>query len=90
MQSRWQKTLLDPILLNASQSGSLPGVVALLTDAENTRYVHASGGRDWHTGTPMTPDTVFWIASMSKLVTIIAALRLVEQGQLDLDAPASR
>jgi len=89
MQTPWQ-TALDPIVLDASQDGKLPGVVALLTDADATRYVSASGVRDLDTGTPMTTDTVFWIASMSKLVTITAALRLLEQGRLSLDEPASR
>jgi len=89
MQPPWQ-TVLDPVLLESTQGGKLPGVVALLTDADDTRYVSASGVRDLGTGTPMTPDTVFWIASMSKLVTIAAALRLLEQGRLNLDEPASR
>ena len=37
----------------------------------------------------MTPDTVGWIASMTKAVTGAAAMQLVERGRLDLDAPAS-
>ena len=37
----------------------------------------------------MTPDTVGWIASMTKALTGSAAMQLVEQGRLDLDAPAS-
>jgi len=89
MQPPWQTTL-NPVLIDASEDGKLPGVVALLTDGEDTRYVHASGVRDTNTGTPMTADTVFWIASMTKLVTITAALRLLEQGRLSLDEPASR
>ena len=37
----------------------------------------------------MTPDTVGWIASMTKAITTAAAMQLVEQGRLELDAPAS-
>jgi len=38
-------------------------------------------------GTAMTADTVMWIASMTKAVTSVAAMQLVEQGRLSLDAP---
>ena len=38
----------------------------------------------------MTPDTVVWIASMTKALTATAAMQLVEQGKLDLDSPATR
>ena len=39
---------------------------------------------------PMKPDAIFWIASMTKPVTSVAAMMLVEEGKLDLDAPVSR
>jgi CubicO group peptidase (beta-lactamase class C family) len=39
--------------------------------------------------TPMTADTVFWIASMTKAITGTAAMQLVEQGKVNLDSPAS-
>ena len=38
----------------------------------------------------MSPDSIFWIASMTKPVTSVAAMMLVEEGELDLDAPVSR
>jgi CubicO group peptidase (beta-lactamase class C family) len=38
----------------------------------------------------MNPDVIFWIASMTKPVTSVAAMMLVEEGKLDLDAPVSR
>jgi CubicO group peptidase (beta-lactamase class C family) len=41
------------------------------------------------TGTAMTPDTMFWIASMTKALTSTAAMQLVEQGKLSLDKPIS-
>ena len=43
--------------------------------------------RDVTSGTPMTPDTVVWIASMTKAVTGACAMQLVEQGRLSLDEP---
>jgi Beta-lactamase len=42
------------------------------------------------TGAAMTPDTMFWIASMTKAVTSVAAMQMVEQGKLSLDKPISR
>ena len=47
----------------------------------------AAGVRDVTTGAPMRPDSVVWIASMTKAVTAAAAMQLVEQGKLSLDAP---
>jgi len=82
--------VLDQTLSDATQAGMLPGVVALLSGADETQYIHASGVRSTDTRTPMTQDTVFWLASMSKLVTSVAALQLVEQGRLNLTEPASR
>lgn len=42
------------------------------------------------TGSPVTPDTVFRVGSLTKTFTAVAVLQLWEQGRLDLDAPASR
>jgi CubicO group peptidase (beta-lactamase class C family) len=38
---------------------------------------------------PVTPESVFWLASMTKPITTLAALRLVEKQELDLDAPVA-
>jgi methyl acetate hydrolase len=66
------------------------GVVAGITDHERTLYLGAAGVRDVGTGEPMTTDTVMAIFSTTKAVTGTVALQLVEQGRLDLDAPASQ
>lgn len=81
---------LDRILEAAVASGDLPGVVATVRSREGTRYEGAFGKRELGQPTPMSPDTVFWIASMTKAVTTVAVMQLVEQGLIDLDAPASR
>lgn len=47
------------------------------------------GLADVLTGTPITPDTVFRIASISKTMTAIAVMQLWEQGLVELDAPAN-
>ncbi|MCF4164249.1 beta-lactamase family protein [Zavarzinia compransoris] len=66
----------------------VPGVVALATDAKGTIYAGAAGRRSLADPAPMTEDTVFAIFSCTKAVTGTAILQLVEDGLLDLDAPA--
>ena len=80
-------TEADAALRRACESGELPGVVAMAADGERVIYEGAFGRRSVGDPAPMTLDTVFWIASMTKAVTSVAAMQLVEQGKLALDAP---
>ncbi len=80
---------IDALLQHAVADGDVPGVVAAATNREGTLYEGAFGERALGGGTAMTPDTVVWIASMTKALTGMAAMQLVEQGKLALDAPAS-
>ena len=79
---------IDRVLQEAVRSGDVPGVVAAAADAEGTRYHAAFGQRSLADGAPMTLDTVFRIASMTKAITTTAAMQMVEQGRLALDQPA--
>lgn len=79
---------IDQLLSAAASSESVPGVVALAADRNGTFYQGAFGRRSLAGGAPMTLDTVFRIASMTKAVTGVAAMQCVERGQLDLDQPA--
>ena len=81
------RTVVDEVLERAVDAGDVPGVVALAADADRVVYEGAFGRREAGTGATMTIDTVFWIASMTKAVTSVAAMQLVEQGRLDLDEP---
>lgn len=83
------KDSVDGILEAAVSRGDVPGVVAGVTTAEETVYEGGFGERAAGSGVAMTPDTVGWIASMTKAVTGAAAMQLVEQGRLELDGPAS-
>ncbi len=83
------KDSADGILKAAVSRGDVPGVVAGATTAEGTVYEGGFGERAVGSGAAMTPDTVGWIASMTKAVTGAAAMQLVEQGRLELDGPAS-
>jgi methyl acetate hydrolase len=78
---------IDRILQQASESGAIPGAVAMAATRNEIIYQGAFGKRDAAKDTTMTPDSVFWIASMTKAITGAAAMQLVEQGKLTLDAP---
>jgi methyl acetate hydrolase len=82
------KAEADKILKDAVSKGDVPGVVAAATDAKSTTYEGGFGKRMLGESAEMTPDTVVWIASMTKAVTGTAAMQLVERGKLKLDAPA--
>ena len=69
----------------AVESGRLSGVVALVTDSVGAVYSHAVGLRAAGTDAAMSPDTIFWLASMTKAVVSVGALQLVDAGKLTLD-----
>ncbi len=72
-------------LRRATESGDLPGVVATAATRDGVIFEGAFGTRDMATGTPMTTDTVVWIASMTKAITGACTMQLVERGKLSLD-----
>ena len=63
--------------------------VGVVRDGAMERFA-ADGLADIAANTPVTPDTVFRIASITKTFTAVAVLQLWERGQVDLDAPANR
>ncbi len=64
----------------------IPGVSIAFIEDGRVKWVRAYGEADVAAGRRATPATLFQAASMSKMVAAAAALRLVEQGRLDLDA----
>jgi methyl acetate hydrolase len=78
---------IDAALSRAVEAGEVPGVVAMAATESGTLYEGAFGLRDLAGGPAMTLDTVFRIASMTKAVTSVAAMQLVEQGRLQLEEP---
>src|SRR5439155_24562566 len=68
----------------------VPGVVAMVTDRHRNIYEGAAGKRRLDQPADMTTDSIFAIFSTSKAITGTAVLQLVEEGKLDLDAPAKR
>jgi methyl acetate hydrolase len=77
-------------ILNGTVTGSprVPGVVAMATDRRGNIYEGAAGKRVLGQDADMTTDSVFAIFSTTKAITGTAVLQLVEEGRLDLDAPA--
>src|SRR5271169_722651 len=78
---------IDAALSRAVEAKEVPGVVALAATDTGVLYEGAFGLRDIVDGPTMTRDSVFRIASMTKAVTSVAAMQLVEQGKLQLDEP---
>ncbi len=79
----------DDLLQRGVDEGDVPGVIAMATTPGGTIYEGAFGKRTLSGDTPMSLDTVVWIASMTKALTGTAAMQMVEQGKLSLDTPAS-
>ena len=75
------------MLDDAVGAGVAPGFVAALAAPAGLLYAHAAGARSVAPARPMTLDSVFRIASMTKLVTSLGVMMLVEEGRVDLDAP---
>jgi CubicO group peptidase (beta-lactamase class C family) len=71
-------------------AGDLSGFVTLVWRKGEIAQLNAIGLRDVEAGLPMTRDTLFRIASMTKPVTSIAALMLMEEGKLKLEDPVTR
>lgn len=89
-QNSTASAALDSGLRGAVERKDVPGVVALVTDRERVLYQSAFGVADVATGRPLTSDALFRIASMTKPVTSVALMQLVEQGRVALDDPASK
>ena len=83
------KASIDAILNRVvSSNPRVPGVVAMVTDRNANSYEGAAGRRVLGEDADMTTDSVFAIFSTTKAVTGTAIMQCVEEGKLDLDAPA--
>jgi CubicO group peptidase (beta-lactamase class C family) len=75
----WQQAQVD--------AGAFSGAVAAIARNGKVAYLRAVGFRDRAKTIPLQSDAIFWIASMTKPVTSVAAMMLVEEGKIDLAAP---
>src|SRR5262245_35092393 len=84
----FSRAALDRIgdtICNEITTGKIPGGVMLIQQHGKPVYFESFGVRNPATGQPMTPDTLFQIYSMTKAVTSVAAMMLVDDGKLGLD-----
>jgi methyl acetate hydrolase len=82
---------IDSILAKVTSGdvkNRVPGVVAMVTDKKANIYEGAAGERVLGSGVKMTTDTVHAIFSTTKAITGTAIMQCVEEGKIDLDAPA--
>ena len=83
------RTACDEILQRVTTGKPrVPGAVAMVTDPSANIYEGATGLRTLSASDPMSTDTVFAIFSTTKAITGTAIMQCVEEGKLDLDAPA--
>ena len=75
---------------NEIADGKIPGAIVLIQQHGKPVYFEKFGVRDVATGLPMTDDTIFTVYSMSKPVTSVAAMMLVDDGRLKLTDPLEK
>lgn len=71
-------------------AGEIPGVVTVVVTRDKLLHLEATGHAHPTNAQPMTPDTVFWIASMTKPVTAVALLMLQDEGRLKVADPVAK
>ena len=75
---------------NEVATDKVPGAILLIQQHGELVHFENFGVRDVATGQPMTPDTIFQLYSMSKAVTSVAAMMLIDDAKLSLDDPVAK
>ena len=85
--NQWAKfeTFVEEIM----EKEQIPGVAVALSQNGKTIYQKGFGKRDLETNEPVTPETIFGIASVTKSFTALAIMKLAEEGKLQIDDPVS-
>jgi len=81
---------IDGFINGEVESGRIPGAIVLIRQHGQPVYFKCFGKRDADTGAPMTADAIFPIHSVTKTITSVAALMLVDRGKIALDDPVSK
>lgn len=81
---------IDQFFADTVAKQELPGVVAAVVNKERILYLNAFGKQNVGQNIPMAKDSIFRIASMTKPITSVAIMMLVEQGKIRLDDPISK
>jgi len=80
---------IDDVLRGGLEEFSIPSAVALVTNGERDIYLNSFGMLGSESKKPMTSDAIFRIASMTKPITSIGVMQLLESGKIGLDDPIS-
>jgi len=81
---------IDDFLKGEVAAAKIPGACVLVQQHGNPVYSNCFGTRDPDTGTPLTRDSIFPIHSVTKTITSVAAMMLVDRGKIALDDPVSK
>src|SRR5258705_9324069 len=88
--SREKLSPIDDFINGEIATGKIPGAIVLIQRHGQPVYFKCFGKRDVEKATPMTADTIFPIHSVTKTITSVAAMMLVDQGKIALDDPVSK
>lgn len=78
--------IVDASCTGADDNTSIPGTTVVVVDKNgNDLFTHSAGKRGLVSSEPMSPETIFWIASCTKMLAGVACMQLVEKGVLKLD-----
>src|SRR5262245_8492391 len=83
-------TAISSFVKEAIARGDVPGAVVLVTGPDRILYHEAFGKMNTAKGLDMQKDTIFNIASMTKAVTSVGTMMLIEEGKLGLDDEVSK
>jgi len=81
LRERWEQAMRDL---------DVPGLAVIVVRDDKVIYTETLGVRDPQKNLPVTPDTIFYIASCTKSFVAMAVMTLVEEGKVDLDAPVKK
>lgn len=88
--SKEQLAGIEAVLEPYVSSGTVSGLVTLVAHKGKVVHLGAMGQRDIDAGAPMTPDTIMRIYSMTKPITTVAVMQLIERGKVKLDDPLEK
>jgi CubicO group peptidase (beta-lactamase class C family) len=88
--SREKLSQIDDFINGEIAAGRIPGAIVLIQRHGKPVYFKCFGMRDVGRGTPMTPDAIFPIHSVTKMITSVAAMMLIDRGKIALDDPVSK
>src|ERR1700730_5146905 len=88
--SRDKLAAIDKFINGEIASGRIPGAIVLIQRHGQPVYFRCFGKLDVDKGTPMTADAIFPIHSVTKTITSVAAMMLVDRGKIALDDPVSK